>query len=98
MTEIVLSHRAESDLAEIWHSIAEANPSAADRLLARISNRIEQLRHFPAIGAPRSDIAERVRLIAEGRYVILYETYNEVVEIVRVLHGARDIASELGRR
>ena len=39
----------------------------------------------------RDELAEGLRSFAVGRYVIFYRPISEGVEIVRVLHGSRDI-------
>lgn len=84
---------AERDLIDIWTYIATDNPDAADRLLDAIADRIEQLRKHPRMGRLRPDIAADARFLPIGNYVVLYRLTDEVVEIVRVVHGARDVTS-----
>ena len=43
------------------------------------------------IGRERSEIHPDLRGFPFGRYVILYRVLTEEVEIVTVIHGARDI-------
>lgn len=96
--EIVLSRKAEQDPVDIWQHIAADNPTAADRLLWKLGRKIESLQQFAELGAPRPDIAEDVRVLVEGRYLLIYEPRGEILEIVRVLLGARDMGAELGGR
>jgi toxin ParE1/3/4 len=91
VVDVFLSPQADIDLEEIWHRIADENPRAADRLLKRISKKIAGLADFPSVGAPRRDLAPAARMLVEGHYVVLYELVRDRVEVVRVLHGARDL-------
>ncbi|MCO6392743.1 type II toxin-antitoxin system RelE/ParE family toxin [Aliihoeflea aestuarii] len=90
---IVRTPAAETDLIDIWIYIAADNIPAADRLLDAIGNRIEQLKSHPFSGAARPDIAPDARLLPIGNYVVLYRVRADAVEIVRVVHGARDASA-----
>ena len=81
---------AEDDLVEIWRYVALDNAAAATRLLDQIAERIQQLSTFPELGAVRTDVAEDARMLTVGRYVVLYRITTRRIEIVRVVHGARD--------
>ena len=45
--EIELTAQAEADLVEIGDFIAKDNPSAAERYVRRLRDRIAELREFP---------------------------------------------------
>ncbi|MDX8511684.1 type II toxin-antitoxin system RelE/ParE family toxin [Mesorhizobium captivum] len=45
----------------------------------------------PFSGAPRDDIAPGVRHLIVGEYLTLYRVGEDAIEIVRVLHGRRNI-------
>jgi toxin ParE1/3/4 len=77
-------------LVNIWLTIAEHDPAAADRVFDRIEARIAVLGTFPEAGVARPDIAPEARMLVEPPYLILYRQ-TEGVQIVRVLHGARDV-------
>jgi toxin ParE1/3/4 len=47
------------------------------------------------VGPARPDIAGDARILVERPYLILYRLVPEGVQIVRVLHGARDIDGAL---
>jgi len=91
MAQVIRSPQAEEDLAEIWIFVAENNLEAADRLLDRINEKARSLLQFPEMGRDRSDLAPSLRSIPEGNYMIFYRIAGDDIEIVRVLHGARDI-------
>ncbi|MGE0280248.1 MAG: type II toxin-antitoxin system RelE/ParE family toxin [Rhizobiaceae bacterium] len=56
-------------------------------------DRAKQLADFPELGAAHHEIANGVRFLTSGRYLILYRIDDRQVEIVRVLHGARDVSA-----
>ena len=92
---IVRTPVAEDDLTDIWLAIAVENPRAADRFLEKIGFRIQQLASFPESAPLRSEIAADARSVSVGNYLVLYRIYPERVEILRVVHGARDITTLL---
>ena len=47
----------------------------------------------PGIGRTRPELDTNLRSFVVGRYVIFYLPVSSGIEIVRVLHGARDIAT-----
>jgi toxin ParE1/3/4 len=87
--------RARADLLDIWLEIASKNPAAADRLYDRLEARVKILGEYPEIGTARPDIAVEARMLVESSYLILYRIRVGDVQIVRVLHGARDIDRHL---
>ena len=84
---------AEADLVEIWLYIAEDNPPAADALLDDIDRKCDLLARNPHLGQARPDIAPDLRYFPAGNYLILYRITPEGVEIVRVVHGARQLTN-----
>jgi len=82
---------ALADLEEIYDYIAEDNPSAAGAFLSKLKERCGLLAEQPLIGRERSEIRPDLRGFPFGRYVILYRVLVEEVEIVTVIHGARDV-------
>jgi toxin ParE1/3/4 len=83
--------KAHDDLLEIWLYIARDTVTAADRLLDRIESRCARLADFPEIGPTREDIGRGVRVLTVGNYLVLYRASRDRVDIVRVVHGARDL-------
>ncbi|MBM3942105.1 MAG: type II toxin-antitoxin system RelE/ParE family toxin [SAR202 cluster bacterium] len=49
--------------------------------------------YHPRIGRRRSELAPELRSFAVQDYVILYRPMADGVEVVRILHGSRDIES-----
>ena len=92
---IVRTPAAEDDLIEIWCAIAVDSPKAADRLLDAIVDRVTGLSGFPEMGPLRPYIAPEVRVLTIESYLIMYRLSDDVVEIVRVVHGMRDVTALL---
>lgn len=82
---------AEKDLLLLWRYIAEDNPAAATSLLRSIDDKCALLADNPQLGPNRPDIAPSLRYFTVGSYLILYREIPDGVEIVRVLHGARNL-------
>lgn len=91
MAVYTISDPAAEDLDEIAAYIAADNPDAALAFILRLEGRFELLAEQPKSGRPRSELGPALRSTVEGRYVIFYQEMTGGVEIVRVLHGARDI-------
>jgi len=52
----------------------------------------------PGIGHVRDDLAdESLRVWAVFSYLIIYRTDTKPVQIIRVIHGARDVPSAIER-
>ncbi|MBZ9705197.1 type II toxin-antitoxin system RelE/ParE family toxin [Mesorhizobium sp. ESP7-2] len=92
---IIRSPAAENDLVDIWLAIAEGSPRAADHFLDAIAERIQQLAAFPESGPRRPDIGVDARALTIGNYLILYRPSGGQIEIVRIVHGARDVSTLL---
>jgi toxin ParE1/3/4 len=83
--------KAEADLLEIWLHIAQDSPRAADRLLDRIEAQCRLLADNPRVGRGRPEIAPDARAWIVGRYLILYRVQDDGIEVVGVVHGAREV-------
>jgi toxin ParE1/3/4 len=79
------------DLIEIWDYISTDNPNAADKLVLAIDEKCNPLARQPEIGRIRPDLGSDIRSFAHRRYLILYRIVADGVEIIRVVHGARNL-------
>ena len=82
---------AEEELIEIWAFIAQDDMAAADRLLDRIDEACRNLAENSHMGPARPDLRPGLRYFSVARYLVLYRAVRGGVEIVRVVHGARDL-------
>jgi toxin ParE1/3/4 len=92
--KINLSPEADEDLVEIWGYLArEASERVADRQLHDIDTAFERLKAWPYSGRKRDELPAGMRSAPIHPYVVFHRIRGDAVEIVRVLHGRRDIAS-----
>ena len=98
---IFTQRQAKQDTDEIWHYIAQDNPTAADAFLDAIEETSKNLSVFPATGGLRYFYHTGLHglrilpLPKFEKYLLFYRFHEDeqVVEIVRIVHGARDIPS-----
>ena len=76
---------------EIAVFIAQDNVEASDRFLDTLDAKLEILSRSPKIGRVRDELAVGLRSLPFGAYVIFYKPIRGGIEVVRVLHGSRDI-------
>lgn len=91
MLKIHKSPEAENDLDEIWWYIAQDNLDSADRLLDEIEETCWKLAKFKDMGRSRDELYPGLQSFPVGMYLIFYLPVRGGIEIVRVLHGMRDI-------
>jgi toxin ParE1/3/4 len=93
MGQVITSPEARADLLEIWLYIATENTDAADRVLSTLNDKTQTLLANPEMGRMREELAHSLRSIPSGSYLIFYRVRGSNIEIIRVLHSARDIQS-----
>src|SRR6202049_1922580 len=92
------SPEAEQDLFAIWiHLAREASPDVADEQLRSLDRACEALAQWPHSGRARDELFRGVRSIAVEAYVVFYRVGNSAIEIIRVLHGRRDVDAIFAR-
>jgi len=82
---------------EIWDYIACDSLEYADRVLAAIERAMDRLGVTPGMGHFREELADRRhRFFLVYSYLIVYRFDASQIQVVRVLHAARDIQNILG--
>ena len=94
MSECKFTIQASQDLDEIFNYIAQDNPTAAARWVYSLEEKCRMLSGTPNLGRRRHDLAPSLRGFPVGNYVIFYRPMPGGIEILRVLHGARDIPAQ----
>ena len=91
-----VTRSAQRDLEKIYDYIAEDSVRAAGRMIERFSASFRKLAETPGLGHLREDLtSEPFRFWAVGSYLVIYLEESEPLEIVRVIHGARDVQAIL---
>lgn len=93
MASYRLSQRAEEDLLATWRYIAENSPASATKLIRALHQHFALLAENTHLGQARPDIRPGLRYFPVKRYLILYRPVPGGVEIVRVVHGSRDLGA-----
>lgn len=100
MSEFRLSSEAEVELEGIWNHIALESGSfeIATRVVEGITERFWLLARYPFMGRRRDhDLRLGLRSLTVDDYVIIHRILeDDVVLILRVVHGSRDIEALFG--
>lgn len=93
--KIHYTKESRRDLDTIWDYIVSEfqNISAAERMISRIMDDVEQLEDFAEIGAPLSSIANvesDYRFLVTESYLTFYRVRDSEIYVDRVLYGRRD--------
>ena len=91
MPRLVILPAARADLIEIGDFIAQDNPGRALSFLAEIEVKMHQAAEHPESFPARDDVREGLRSARHGRYLIFFVAVGQEVQIVRVLHSARNL-------
>src|SRR5258707_6695942 len=96
MPTVVVRPRALVDLAEIWAYIAEDSVNHADSFAALVDQKFRTLARRSRMGRARPELVPDLRSFAVRSHLIFYLPTSNGVEVVRVLHSARDLEAVLG--
>jgi toxin ParE1/3/4 len=94
MPNIFKSPRAKRDLLEIWDYIADDSELRADTFLELIDQKLHILAQNSGIGRLRQELGKDLRSFPVGRYIIFYHALTNGIDIIRVLHSARELTTD----
>jgi toxin ParE1/3/4 len=99
MAKITWSKPALNDLEDIYRFIARDSRSHAEEFVSRLIETAEGVAIFPDAGRAVAEFGgRRIRQALCGPYRILYAIGLDELEIVGVVHGARDLETWFSRR
>ncbi len=91
-----LAPEARQQLEAIGDYIAEDSIEAALKVLGALEESFGVLAENPRIGHTREDLTDRpVKFWSVFSYLVIYNPVSDPLEIVSVVHGARDIGQLL---
>jgi toxin ParE1/3/4 len=94
MNKVIFSPKAVEDLEDIWLYIAQDSLDRADNFIDALRNFcMEDLTLFPKIGSTRDYLSKDLLALPFKNYMIYYRCQSAQMEIVRVLHGSRDMGT-----
>jgi toxin ParE1/3/4 len=93
MPQVTRSDQAELDLIDILVYLGRYGQRAVDRFAAEVDRVCQLLAQFPEMGDPCEELGPGVRRFPVGSYVIYYRPIDGGIEVLRVIHGSRNITS-----
>jgi toxin ParE1/3/4 len=93
MSRYVISPQARTDIKEICQYIARDSRQAAGKVRGLFYEKFKFLARHPLVGQARPELAADLRSFSAGNYVIFFQPITDGIQVVRVLHGSRDIAA-----
>ncbi len=81
---------ATDDLYNIIHRIQSDNPDAAAEVAESLYDGCGGLRRFPHLGRKGRISGTRELVFAGLPYIVVYRIQDQVVEVMRIYHGAQD--------
>lgn len=94
MRVILKRPRAREELLEIWEFIADDCIVHADAFIGGINAKIQTLAAQPRWAAPARNWRLGCAVFLRDATSYFYEVILDGIALVRVLHGARDVASQ----
>lgn len=98
MRRIIRSPESKEDVLEIGRYIARGNMDAALAMLDEFDRVLKLLAEFPGMGPAREELGQGLRSFPVGKYLIFYREAPRGIEVIRVLHGARNLRRIFKRR
>jgi toxin ParE1/3/4 len=85
------SRAALADFDAIYDYIGRDNPRAAAEVLRALDRSIQLLASQPRLGRVFRHRRLHLRLLTHGDYLVFYRERPGVIQIIRVIHGRRNI-------
>lgn len=88
---LVFARTVRGELIEIGDAIRSDSPQRAISFVLELEDKAYRIAQQPRLYRVRPDIGPDIRLATHGKYVILFRADDETVEILHIVHGARDL-------
>ena len=96
MGRLLLRPLAMDDLDAIGDYIAQDSPERALAFLGLLEEKMRLLADNPRIGHRREELPEGLRIHPVKSYLIAYRPLPDGIEVIRVVHAARQIGVLFG--
>ena len=95
----VVTPEAKADLRDILLDIADDSPGTAERLRYELQEALQRLGQSPGIGHYHEELLDRrYRFWNFYSYVVCYVWERKPIQIIAVVHGARDLTAFFSSR
>lgn len=96
MPHIIKQALAEQDLVDIWlYSWKEWGEYQADQYLDALEQVFNLLVEQPLLGRERKEFTPLVRTHVHSQHIIVYQSIQNGIRLIRVLHKSMDIETQL---
>jgi len=96
MARLVVSPQAELDAAAIVAMLTDkAGPDVGTRYRRDMESLFERLIMFPRSGVERPLLGRDIRIGVVAPYVVIYDYRDDLVRIIRIVDGRRNITRRL---
>lgn len=94
-----LTTRAVDDLSDIWrYTVDTWSETQADKYYQMLLRNCQDIADGLVVGKPYADVIDDLLGSAIGQHIIFYHRVQEdLIEIVRILHGRMDLRRRLGK-
>jgi len=93
--QVIRSDHAERDLDEILTYLAQYSIPAADRFAVELADWCRLLPSQPMLGRNRDDLHPGMRSVVIERYVMFFLSTATEIQVVRIIHGSRNITPDM---
>lgn len=100
MAIVVWTPAAEQDIENILLYLGreQRSPTAAARVIRDITDKANVYAAEPLLANSRPEFGPDIRAFHVHRYVIIYRPSPQGIEVLRVVHGSRDVFRVVRRR
>lgn len=89
-----LSEHAIADLEQIIGYIAQDSPANAKRVAEKLTELFGKIAEHPGVGHSREELRRPDLLVTTVySYLVIYDPNTKPLSILRIIHGARDLAN-----
>lgn len=89
--QLVFAPAVRLELLQIGETIEADSPSRAASFVRELEEKARSIALNPRIYRLRPDVARDIRLATHASYIILFRLSDTSVEILHIVHGARDL-------
>lgn len=92
MIPVLISEAALRDIEDIWAFVSLESPESATALIRLLLERAFSLGEFPHAGSLASGHPGTRRVVVRT-WAIFYEVTSSHVQVLRIVHGGRDVTA-----